>query len=256
MPCRTRLAGLEVEGWGRLHRGCRLRASGGRGRLRGLREALVHGETVSSSTAPTWRASPTPWRPARGSGYARAAGQGRSGTGRAGPHVAAGRRAARRLAPRRRGRAEGRSTVTGASRRTLADVDDLAVPNCGALVSADADWCGQCFTSLRTGRDPSRTRRAHPCSPTGGAGAERRGRDMALPRRVATQNPIELDLCSVCGTSFGQLFREDEPIPTVVASRRVPVVPHVPGIGHAKAGRGPDGSLAARCSCSRSVSRS
>ena len=53
-------------------------------------------------------------------------------------------------------------------------------------------------------------------------------------------NPIELDTCAVCGTSFAQLLRQEE-APGRRATRRVPVVAHVPGVGHAKVGRAPDG---------------
>ena len=56
-----------------------------------------------------------------------------------------------------------------------------------------------------------------------------------------TQNPIELDLCSVCGTSFGQLLREKAVAPTVTPRDAFVWSLTFPGVGHAKAGRAPDG---------------
>jgi hypothetical protein len=137
---------------------------------------------------------------------------------------------------------EGRSTVLGHPGDTLADVDDLRCPNCSALVSADADWCGQCFTSLRTPvpdpePDPTRAtpNRARPVD-----GAEGAVPTWPCPT-CGTQNPIELDLCSVCGTSFGQLFREAAAGTTVSPRDAFLWSLTFPGVGHAKAGRAPDG---------------
>ena len=72
MPCRTRMAGLEVEGWGNVFIEA---AACGRpvvvGDSGGSREALVHGETgllVDGSDVEASRRRPR--QPARGSGYA------------------------------------------------------------------------------------------------------------------------------------------------------------------------------------------
>ena len=54
-------------------------------------------------------------------------------------------------------------------------------------------------------------------------------------------NAIELDVCSVCGTSFAQLLRQDEPRPTVSPRDAFLWSLTFPGVGHAKAGRAPDG---------------
>lgn len=56
-----------------------------------------------------------------------------------------------------------------------------------------------------------------------------------------SQNPIELDVCSVCGTSFAQLLRQDEPGPTVSPRDAFLWSLTFPGVGHAKAGHGADG---------------
>jgi hypothetical protein len=54
-------------------------------------------------------------------------------------------------------------------------------------------------------------------------------------------NPLELDVCTVCGTSFAQLLRQDEPVPTVSPRDAFLWSLTFPGVGHAKAGRAPDG---------------
>jgi hypothetical protein len=56
-----------------------------------------------------------------------------------------------------------------------------------------------------------------------------------------SQNPIELDICSVCGTSFAQLLRQEVAGPTVSPRDAFLWSLMFPGIGHAKAGRAPDG---------------
>jgi hypothetical protein len=105
-------------------------------------------------------------------------------------------------------------------------------------VSADAEWCGQCFTSLRAAiPDPA------PVSPVVAKPAERV--EGAVPTwpcpTCGAQNPMELDLCAVCGTSFGQLLRQDEAKPTVSPRDAFLWSLTFPGVGHAKAGRGADG---------------
>ena len=121
-------------------------------------------------------------------------------------------------------------------------MDDLRCPNCSALVSADADWCGQCFTSLRA---PAPDPAPDPALPTPVLARPAAGAEGAVPTwpcpTCGTQNPIELDLCSVCGTSFGQLFREEAAGPTVTPRDAFLWSLTFPGIGHAKAGRAPDG---------------
>jgi ribosomal protein L40E len=122
-------------------------------------------------------------------------------------------------------------------------VEEARCPNCHALVSADAEWCGQCFTSLRVpepepepaswgasaiGTSPS-------AGPTGAA-------TWPCPT-CGTDNPIELDVCAVCGTSFAQLLRQDEEEQRPTVSPRDAFLWSLtfPGVGHAKIGRTPDG---------------
>jgi hypothetical protein len=121
-------------------------------------------------------------------------------------------------------------------------MDDLRCPNCGALVIADAEWCGQCFTSLRAAPDPEPA--ASPVLERGAAGEEERSSHPAAAWPCPTcgsQNPIELDVCGVCGTSFAQLLRQDEPGPTISPRDAFLWSLVFPGVGHAKAGRAGDG---------------
>jgi hypothetical protein len=119
-------------------------------------------------------------------------------------------------------------------------VEEARCPSCGALVSADADWCGQCFTSLRAPEPdpdplPLRTGASGPTDAAGGAAAT-----WPCPT-CGAHNPIDLDLCAVCGTSFAQLLRQEEPAPTVSPRDAFLWSLMFPGVGHAKVGRGPDG---------------
>jgi hypothetical protein len=108
-------------------------------------------------------------------------------------------------------------------------------------VSADAEWCGQCFTSLRPEPEPAPEPLAVLERP---APAElREGGPVATwpCPTCGAQNPLELDACSVCGTSFAALLRQDEPGPTISPRDAFLWSLVFPGVGHAKAGRGADG---------------
>lgn len=115
-------------------------------------------------------------------------------------------------------------------------------PNCSALVSDDADWCGQCFTSLRVAEP-------EPQEPAASSSTEARETPWTRDSSAATwpcptcgsANPIELDLCAVCGTSFAQLLRQEEGRPTVSPRDAFLWSLTFPGVGHAKAGRSGDG---------------
>jgi hypothetical protein len=119
--------------------------------------------------------------------------------------------------------------------------EERRCPNCQALVSPDADWCGQCFTSLRIAIEPDRGIGSAP-TPVARPGPEgtRAAATWTCPA-CAHQNDLDLDLCEVCGTSFGALFdqRADRPpIDPGTAFRRSLLLP---GLGHAAMGRLPDG---------------
>lgn len=121
-------------------------------------------------------------------------------------------------------------------------VEERRCPNCHALVSADADWCGQCFTSLRPKSDtpetppvPSPVRVTADPSVT-----EARTATWTCPT-CGEENGIDLDVCAVCGTSFAALFRQDEKPPAVDPRYALTRSLIFPGLGHRAVGRGADG---------------
>jgi hypothetical protein len=122
-------------------------------------------------------------------------------------------------------------------------VDEPRCPNCGALVSADAEWCGQCFSSLRAATPEPEPASAPVLARPAGEGEAPAGAKAAMwpCPTCGSLNPIELDVCSVCGTSFAQLLRKDEPASTVSPRDAFLWSLTFPGVGHAKAGRAPDG---------------
>lgn len=122
-------------------------------------------------------------------------------------------------------------------------------PNCGALATADAEWCGQCFTPLpaagEAGPSPDVDDAPVPDEPPAAVGG-------AVPRSPETApmwpcptcgnaNPIELDACSVCGTSFATLMRSDEKPPDVDPKDALVASLMFPGRGQRKLGRPLDG---------------
>jgi ribosomal protein L40E len=131
-------------------------------------------------------------------------------------------------------------------------VDDAArCPHCGALVTPDAEWCGQCFRSLRpepepaTGADAAsgpgtEASSSAPVAVVAEPGTSEAGATWPCPT-CGSFNPIELDVCAVCGTSFAQLLRTQEEGPR--ASPRDAFLWSLiyPGVGHAKVGRPADG---------------
>jgi RNA polymerase subunit RPABC4/transcription elongation factor Spt4 len=148
-------------------------------------------------------------------------------------------------------------------------------PDCGALVTADADWCGQCYTSLRSGtgttsdtdseleavtRDAGTQEPATPDMPAAplvagapdaepGAevseavgGVEPQEGELTWSCPVCERrNPMDLDVCTVCGTPFGRLFQEPEKRPEISPKDAAAWSVLLPGLGHWKSGRKPDG---------------
>ena len=255
MPCRTRAAGLEIEGWGNVFLEA---AACGRPVIvgdSGVRPWCT-ARPACSSTGPTSRASPTrspaSWRtPRTPPAWARPAGRGWSGA-----HVEPRRGAPRGVAPSG-GRRLTAASRFARSRRYAAFVDEVRCPNCGALVSADAEWCGQCFSSLQV---------AQPEPPAAGPAVAPAGRATSSPagaKAAATwpcptcgeDNPIELDTCAVCGTSFAQLLRQEEGARSSRHATRS--CGRSRSRGRARQGRArPGRDRAGRCSSSRSASPS
>ena len=121
-------------------------------------------------------------------------------------------------------------------------MEEARCPNCNALVSADAEWCGQCFTSLRVPEpEPEPAPRRVPAAGIPSAGPT--GAATWPCPTCGADNPIELDVCAVCGTSFAQLLRQDEEGQRPTVSPRDAFLWSLtfPGVGHAKIGRTPDG---------------
>jgi hypothetical protein len=107
-------------------------------------------------------------------------------------------------------------------------------PSCGALVSAGAEWCGQCFARLDVARSA-------PAAGTGAPGP------VAKPGAIAastwrcptcgTSNDLEADACQSCGTPFGRLFEEPDLAPSVSPVAAAAWSVALPGLGHWFAGR-------------------
>lgn len=72
------------------------------------------------------------------------------------------------------------------------------------------------------------------------AGASRPAATWPCPTCEHT-NPIDRDLCEVCGTAFADLFRQEERGPTVDPRTALLRSLLFPGLGHRALGRGPDG---------------
>jgi hypothetical protein len=118
--------------------------------------------------------------------------------------------------------------------------EERRCPNCGALVSEDAEWCGQCFATLREPEAEPEPTPAEPPRPA--TSAERAVRERAFwPCTVCgAENPIALDVCATCGTPFATVMRgvdRSAVDPRLARSRSL----LFPGAGHAVLGYTVDG---------------
>lgn len=112
-------------------------------------------------------------------------------------------------------------------------------PNCGALVGADAEWCGQCFSPLRA---PEPTPVPEPLAPKAPAQQLREKPSPGWPCPVCdNRNPLEADACEVCGTPFSRVLRDSEPLGAVEPRSALVRSLLFPGLGHAALGRGMEG---------------
>lgn len=109
-------------------------------------------------------------------------------------------------------------------------------------MSAEAEWCGQCYTPLSA----ARTRAAEGTEPaTAAALREAAGRGIEVEEgrttwvcpACETRNPIEASACGVCGTPFGRLFEEPEVGPQVDPQIAAVWSMVFPGLGHWRLGR-------------------
>ncbi len=116
-------------------------------------------------------------------------------------------------------------------------------------MSEDAEWCGQCFTSLREPDPPpvpapavaEATTSAAEAVPAAeqAAGGEPAGAFWPCPV-CGTRNPIVLEACEVCGTPFAVVMRGEtrREVDADAAFRRSLLFP---GLGHAMLGYSLDG---------------
>ncbi len=128
--------------------------------------------------------------------------------------------------------------------------EERRCPDCRALVAADAEWCGQCFASLRPRGEPApRPASLGRVAATVRAGEATGGPTTAGGPATATwtcptcehANAIDLDICEVCGTAFAALFRQDDRGPAVDPRTALTRSLVFPGLGHRALGRGADG---------------
>jgi hypothetical protein len=130
---------------------------------------------------------------------------------------------------------------------------DRRCPNCGALVSEDAEWCGQCFTSLREPEPPPVAAPTAPAAEAADATGAAPSADAPETARseepvgafwpcpvCGTRNPVVLEACEVCGTPFAAVMRGDtrrDADPDAAFRRSL----LFPGLGHAMLGYPLDG---------------
>jgi hypothetical protein len=124
--------------------------------------------------------------------------------------------------------------------------DERRCPSCGALVAADAAWCGQCFTRLDapapSATEPVGATTRLPAAtavelPSGGRiEVEPGGRPSWTCSICAANNAIEAPVCAVCGAPFGRLFAEPARRPQVPPQTAAIWSLVWPGLGHWKTG--------------------
>jgi hypothetical protein len=119
------------------------------------------------------------------------------------------------------------------------DEAEMRCSNCGALVSAEADWCGQCYEPLR--KPTARPVSAPAVDPHRPSAIERAGGDVTWRcPGCGRQNPIAEPACASCGTPFERLFREPARAPAIDPSVALMRSALLPGLGHWSLGRRAD----------------
>jgi hypothetical protein len=138
---------------------------------------------------------------------------------------------------------------------------------CGGLVSADLEWCSQCFTRFdaagpatagpATAEEEQATEEAalraasppvagRPANATPGTGQRavrvvEEGRILWDCPVCGQENDLDTGVCSRCGTTFGRLFEEPEAPPRISPQRAAMLSLLVPGAGHVAGGHVADG---------------
>lgn len=125
---------------------------------------------------------------------------------------------------------------------------------CGATNPDTAAWCGQCYRrfdepdpepepeapSAVSSADAPTNAAVPPSQPVGSAaqGFRRDGEGLQWEcPECNSYNPLELQRCAVCGTSFVERFRSDEPEPPRNWSQALLLSAVAPGAGHLAVGR-------------------
>jgi ribosomal protein L40E len=119
----------------------------------------------------------------------------------------------------------------------MEEVAERRCSNCGALVTADATWCGQCFATLERPRE-----RERPAGPPAPLPTDGQPLAATWPCVVCGEhNPIEADACAACGTPFATMMRLEGPQERGTPRDAVAWSLIYPGLGHRKAGLPLDG---------------
>jgi ribosomal protein L40E len=124
--------------------------------------------------------------------------------------------------------------------------EQVRCPSCGALVSSEADWCGQCFAILRpaaatTARTSGTLEPATTSEDPARGGLEiEGGRPTWTCPACEARNPIEAGVCETCGTPFARLFQEEDARPEMDPQSAAVWSMVFPGLGHWKLGRKAD----------------
>lgn len=123
---------------------------------------------------------------------------------------------------------------------------DRRCPSCGALVSAEAEWCGQCYAPLERVGSPSGAAEGSasqaggappvPLGAIGDAIEVEGGKPAWICPACGSRNPIEDNACSTCGTPFARLLEEPKERPDVDPQTAAVWSMAFPGLGHWKLG--------------------
>jgi hypothetical protein len=116
-------------------------------------------------------------------------------------------------------------------------------PSCGALVSVDAGWCGQCLKPLTAAPPPTSAIDTGLLEQGPAVADEPTGGGIAWwPCPVCGgRNALELEACATCGTPFAVLMGLDQQPPKVDPAEAMRWSLVFPGLGHRRIGRGADG---------------